>query len=191
MNTKQETRRSSSAVRQVAAAVVAMIAGAISFIAICLLLEHVFPTHKGILIPGCFLAAAIGLLVGGLFYKTAAPVGLRISELSPVAQRANLIGNAVFGAQLFTYFSLCFAMAADIHIPSRQLRSLFWPGLYVCIAGSTLSSLAAAFWVYPDTGNRITHVLWRLVLFAIMHAAFLGAATWLADPFTIPNKLLR
>jgi len=174
------------------AAFIAPLAGIGTFVLLMLIIFSAFPNDKTALPLLSFAAAAAGIYVGRVCYSNSRSVKHEPSSIATdkpedsIPSKLWALGLAI---QIFAYLALCILLGSNLRIVPRQYGQILWVGFNCLVFLSMLVSLGAIFRIHRDTKNQIVHLFWSISLFAILYASFVCAATWLADPNTIPGKI--
>lgn len=190
MSQKQKLNPSLVASKQIAGAIFAPIVFlGITFTGF-LISADVFHPNKDLIMTGCLLSPVIAAWLGIKCYSLFAPEsGSELVANSQCSVRAKLAWTSAFAYQLIACFSLCIIVGFDFDVFPRPYQRMCWFGFNVLNGISVLICLASVFWIHKDIGNRATLTIWNLMLFTLSYLVFFMTADWLADPYSIPNKI--
>lgn len=173
-------------------AFVAPLAGIGTFVLVMLPCLFAFSNNKTAMPLSFFVAAAAGIYIGRLCYNNSQPTNDELTAVASDKQNESLaptlwVSGLAF--QVLAYFALCLLLGTDLRLVPSQYGHTLWIGFNSLVFLSMLVSLVTVFRVHRDIKNQLVHLFWSIVLFAILYSSFHYAATWIADPNTIPGKL--
>ena len=173
-------------------ALFAPLAGIGTFILIMVFCFATFSNNKTAIPMSFFIAAAAGFFIGRLCYKTSLQSGTpaKTPELkeSIVKSSSLRIWTSALAFQIFAYFGICVCLGSNLRLVPRPYGDYLWFGFHSLVSLSMLFAMASVFWIHRNITNQLGHLFWSVFLFGVLYASFLYAATWLADPYSIPDK---